>query len=94
MARVTINKVNERINKYGFELARGEGYYYFCRLTDASPNITEEGIYGTPYLNAWTLDQLEFMLVERIIEAAPFQSESKYVLLAVTHMEDKILDNK
>jgi hypothetical protein len=65
-ARVTINKVNERINKYGFELLRGKGYYYFSRTADDSPIIDEEGIYGTPFLNAWTIDQLEEMLLERI----------------------------
>lgn len=66
--RVTINKVNERIAKYGFELQRGQGYYYFARTSDDSPIIDEDGIYGTPYLNAWTIDQIETILLERIAE--------------------------
>lgn len=92
--RVTINKVNARISKYGFEIVRGNGYYYFSRLTDKSPNITEDGIYGTPFLNAWTIDQLESMLVERIIQSAPYESESMFILRAVSYTETKMLDNK
>jgi hypothetical protein len=64
--RTTINKVNARINQYGFEIQRGNGYYYFHRLTDESPVISEDGLYGTPFLNAWTVDQIEKLLLERI----------------------------
>jgi len=94
MARVTINKVNERINKYGFELVHGNGYYYFSRVSDSSPQIEEEGIYGSPFLSAWTIDQLEKELVERIMHDAPCQSESIYILRAVEYIETEILDNK
>ncbi len=71
--RTTINKVNERINQHGFELVRGKGYYYFAALSNDSAPITETGIYGTPYLGAWTVDQLESMLLERIEEANDFK---------------------
>lgn len=91
-SRVTINKVNERINKYGFELVRGKGYYYFSRTSDDSPSITQEGIYGTPYLNAWTIDQLEEMLLLRIEESKSYSDvdDSKPFILRVhNHLDNK-----
>jgi hypothetical protein len=90
MARVTINKVNERINQHGFELVRGKGYYYFSRTSADSPIITEEGIYGTPYLNAWTIDQLERMLLERIEESKSDDAEDNPFIIKVTnHLDNK-----
>lgn len=95
-SRVTINKVNERINKYGFELVRGKGYYYFSRTSDDSPSITQEGIYGTPYLNAWTIDQLEEMLLLRIEDSRPVEGEvdtNPFILRVHNHLAKKV-DNK
>jgi len=79
MSRVTINKVNDRIRRYGFQLIHGIGYYYFSRLCERSPNISEDGIYGTPLLNAWTINQLEEMLVERIMDDAPVESVNVFI---------------
>jgi hypothetical protein len=100
MARVTINKVNERINQYGFELVRGQGYYYFSRTSDDSPNISEEGIYGTPHLNAWTIDQLEEMLLLRIKTDKPLYEEgtNPFILRVRDNLAERVakirVDNK
>jgi hypothetical protein len=71
MARITIKLVNERINQHGFEIVRGNSYYYFARLTDDSPNINDSGLYGTPFLSAWTIDELEVDLLKRIEDGKP-----------------------
>lgn len=93
MARVTINKVNERIRRYGFNLLHGDGYYYFCPVSNNSPSIAEEGIYGTTLLNAWTIDQLEIMLVERIMDIAPVNSDNVFFWQA-EEFTKKQRDNK
>lgn len=101
MSRVTINKVNERINQYGFELVRGKGYYYFSRTSADSPNISEEGIYGTPFLNAWTIDQLEEMLLLRIKADKPLEHEeghNPFILRVRDNLAERVakinVDNK
>ena len=81
--RVTINKVNARIKQYGFELVRGKGYYYFSHISDDAVNIDEEGIYGSSNINAWTIDQLEEMLVERIERNRPSEDEPNPFILRV-----------
>ena len=90
--RVTINKVNARIEQYGYELVRGKGYYYFSSISPDAVPIDEEGIYGTPHLNAWTIDQLEEMLVERI-ERNRVEDEPSSFIVRV-HDTLKGVDNK
>jgi len=94
MARVTINKVNDRIFKYGFELVRGNGYYYFSRTREESPTITEDGIYGTPYLNAWTIDELEITLLERIKECDNYPNSNHGFAINAQCGIARLLDNK
>lgn len=90
--RITINKVNARIEQYGYELVRGKGYYYFSPISDDAIPIDQEGIYGTPYLNAWTIDQLEEMLVFRI-EKNRHEDEPNTFIVKV-HDRLKEVDNK
>ena len=90
--RVTINKVNARIKQYGYELVRGKGYYYFSPISPDAVPIDEEGIYGTPYLNAWTIDQLEKMLVERIEDNRVEDAPSTFIVKVHDHKKE--VDNK
>lgn len=67
MARVTINKVNERIAAYGFELVKGNGYFYFaplengCWLDDSSVLVY--------HLNDLDIDRWESELVQKIADS-------------------------
>ena len=89
MARVTINKVNERINQYGIEIVKGKGYYYFARMDDAAPNLNEAGLYGSPNLNAWTVDEIEGILLDRIEKALPIYEAGENPFIF-----NKAVDNK
>ena len=66
MARITIKKVNNAIHKFGYELQRGNGYYYFSPLSDFVKPISEQGLYGSRLLSAWTVDELVSELKLRI----------------------------
>jgi hypothetical protein len=66
MKRLTIKTVNKVLAKHGFELVKGDGYFYYSPLTDDAPSLTQEGLYGTTRLNGYTLEYLERELLERI----------------------------
>jgi hypothetical protein len=87
MARTTINKVNARINQYGYELVRGKGYYYFSPITDDAVSLDEEGIYGSMQLGAWTVDQLEKELLERIERNKPEEGGNPFILRVHDHLK-------
>ncbi len=45
----SLKSINEELSKFGYEVVKGNSYYYFSRLNDSSPIISyphEEGLYG------------------------------------------------
>jgi hypothetical protein len=66
MSRTTINKVNSRICLMGFEIVKGREYYYFSTITNDAPIISMDGLYGSPFLGAWSVDEIENELKNRI----------------------------
>ena len=69
MKRLTIKSVNKVLEKHGYELVKGDGYFYYSALNNDVPSLTQEGLYGTSRLNGYTLEYLERELLERIEEA-------------------------
>lgn len=63
--RVTINNINKAIEKYGYEIVRGYGYFYFWPLSDDIPLLYDSSVY-TCHLTIMNVDewveQLEYKI--------------------------------
>lgn len=67
--RVTINKINERIAAYGYEVVKGYGYFYFVPLdTNNHPHLYDS-IVMTYRLNDFDIDRWEGELVQKIADS-------------------------
>ena len=66
MNRTTIKQVNAAIKALGFELLRGEGYYYFAPLTDSAPSLPEQSVGGVRWLYELSVEQWKAELVAKI----------------------------
>lgn len=58
--RVTINKVNEAIAELGYELVKGNGYFYFYPLDNSKPCLYDSMVYTTRLndfpVDSWVLE--------------------------------------
>jgi len=57
---ITISQINKRISRYGYELNKGKGYFYFTPLNyKTHKEFYESGVYhnGLIKLNDLTLDE-------------------------------------
>ena len=67
--RVTINKVNERVSTYGYELVKGYGYVYFMPLDyNENPHL-DDSMVMTNRLNDLDLDRWESELIQKIADS-------------------------
>jgi len=57
MTRATIRGVNKRIAKYGVELVRGPGYFYFMDLDDTPYGLPEVDSVYVYTLTSFTVEQ-------------------------------------
>jgi hypothetical protein len=68
MARVTINRVNERIAAYGYEIVKGKGYFYFAPLNFPENPMLDDSSVLVYHLNSLDLDRWESELVQKIAD--------------------------
>lgn len=57
-----LTTINKAIETYGYELVRGNGYFYFYPLTDATPELYDSSVMTTTLgkdLKFW-ITELEF----------------------------------
>ena len=57
---ITVSQINKRISRYGYELNKGKGYFYFTPLNyKTHKEFYESGVYhnGLIKLNDLTLDE-------------------------------------
>ena len=64
--RVTINRINERIKSYGFEIVKGNGYFYFCPLSQFD-FLKDSSVY-IYHLTDFSIDEWESQLIYKINE--------------------------
>ena len=65
--RVTINNINKAIEDLGYELVKGEGYFYFWSIEIDTPELYESGVY-TMQLTALSVDDWRRTLIDKIAE--------------------------
>ena len=65
--RITINNVNKAIADLGYELIKGEGYFYFWALNIETPELYESGVY-TMHLTSHSIDDWRSTLIDKIAE--------------------------
>lgn len=65
--RVTINNINKAIADLGYELIKGDGYFYFFPLTIETTELWESGVY-TMHLTSHTVDEWRSTLEDKIEE--------------------------
>lgn len=72
--RVTINNINAKANKLGYEIVRGEGYFYFVPV-GKYPNLWASSVYvyhlGSYSVDAW-IEQLKELIKQSNIELDHF----------------------
>ena len=60
MSAPTLNKINADLAKYGVEMVRGNGYFYFVGLTDAGQHLSD-------HIDSVFTEQLRSMSLEEWI---------------------------
>lgn len=73
--RATINNINSIIKYAGFEIVRGQDYFYFSPTHDKSPYISQEGVY-VHTLGQWTAEEWAQILFDRIKEDNRYKDDS------------------
>jgi len=66
--RVTLNRVNEAIKSLGYELVRGDGYFYFWPLKKSNVDLLWCDSVATMHLSGWTVEEWKKELEEKIEE--------------------------
>ncbi len=76
--RVTINRINSRIEYLGYEIVRGQGYFYFFPFSPDAIQIPEQGVYGgVNRLSEMTVEQWHDTLSERIADVKKYLTTDK-----------------
>lgn len=65
--RVTINNINAAIEDLGYEIVKGEGYFYFFPLTLETPELWNSMV-CTYHLTALSVDDWRWRLEHKIEE--------------------------
>ena len=65
--RVTINNINKAIADLGFEIVKGDGYFYFFPLTIETPELWNSMV-CTMFLTDHTVDEYRNILIDKIAE--------------------------
>ncbi len=77
-SRVTINRINSRIEYLGYEIVRGQGYFYFFPFSPDAIQIPEQGVYGgVNRLSEMTVEQWHNILTDRIDEVKKYLTTDK-----------------
>jgi hypothetical protein len=63
--RVTLKQINKQIEIYGFELHRGNGYFWFYQFAPVYPQLYNSCVMVNT-LSQLTVDQWERELVDKI----------------------------
>lgn len=67
--RTTINNINAAIKDLGYELVKGNGYFYFWAIEATTPALYDSMV-CTMQLTAFTIDDWRSTLVNKIEETA------------------------
>lgn len=75
--RVTINKINAKANKLGYEIVRGNGYFYFSPVGEY-PMLWQSSVYvfhlSSCSVNGW-IDQLKGLINNSGLELSNFDEQ-------------------
>ena len=69
--RITLNNINKQIEKHGYELVKGKGYFHFAALSMYSH--LDDSMICTFHMTSYTVNEWEELLLERIQETFPCQ---------------------
>ena len=65
--RVTINNINKEIADLGYELCRGEGYFYFWAIDIETPELYEQSVY-VKHVTSFSVDRWRNILLTAIAD--------------------------
>ena len=65
--RITINNINKEIADLGYELCKGEGYFYFWAIESTTPELYEQSVYVN-HLTSFPVDRWRRILIDAIAD--------------------------